>query len=67
LYENGIVITIANFTCFSVTVENRLTLFDKLFADKLKLAERCYGLEYAKVPTGIGNSKLATEDSVSVF
>jgi hypothetical protein len=67
LCENGTGITIANCTCFSVTVETRLALFDKLFVDKLKAAERCYAFERMKVPSGIGNSKLVTADSVSVF
>jgi hypothetical protein len=67
LYENGTGNTIANFSFFSVTVENRLTLFDQLFVEKLKAAERCYEIERMKVPCGIENRKLVAEDSVSVF
>ncbi|XP_023715215.1 borealin [Cryptotermes secundus] len=48
---------------FDMQFENRLALFDKLFAEKLKAVERCYALERMKIPPEILNSKLVTEDS----
>jgi hypothetical protein len=45
------------------TTENRLALFDKLFVDRLKAAERCYALQRMNILPGIANSKLVTEDS----
>jgi hypothetical protein len=63
----GYITSTADFVCFSVTVETRLALFDKLFADKLRAVERCYAFERMKIPSEIGNSKLVAETSVSIF
>jgi hypothetical protein len=65
LSENGT--STANFICFSVTVETKLALFDKLYVDKLKTVERCYAFECMKIPSAIGNSKFVAENCVSVF
>jgi hypothetical protein len=60
-------ITVANYFCFSVTVETRLALFDELLVQKLKAVERYYAFERMKIPPEIGNSKLVVEDNVSMF
>lgn len=54
---------IAWFEDFDMQFKNRLDIFDELFADKLRAAERCYALERLKVTAGIGNSKFVAEDS----